>query len=107
MILRPFGKDCEENKGSYDLGDLSHLSSRRRWRLPSASSYWALRRVQMETCEPEKAETDRDGDEDGQHVHRRFRSALRETVSDESDMASAARKGVARPASATGTAMML
>ena len=60
-----------------------------------------------ETCEPQKTETDRDGNEDGEHVHRRFRSALRETVSDESDMASAARKGVARPASATGTAMIL
>lgn len=63
-------------------------------------------------CPEESGEADapqkqRNRDEDGQDFHYFNRIALRETVIDDNDMASAAASGVAIPTSARGTAMML
>lgn len=64
-------------------------------------------------CIDERREADatqqqRNRDEVGQHVHdQRTRSALSETVIDDDDIAKAAMRGVARPATASGTATRL
>ena len=56
-----------------------------------------------EGAEADEAKCDRDGDEEGEDVHRNLRTAFNVTVKDDSDMEIAAAKGVARPAIARGT----
>lgn len=56
---------------------------------------------------PDRAQKERDRDQDGQDFHARSLMALRETVIEESDIASAAARGVAAPTSAKGTATTL
>ena len=57
--------------------------------------------------EADAAERERHRDEPDEHLHQRTRSALSDTVIDESDIAAAAASGVAKPRSAMGTATTL
>ncbi len=59
--------------------------------------------------EPHSAKEQRDRDQKGEDFHRdyRRRRALSETIIDEVDIAIAAESGLARPMSASGTAMVL
>jgi len=61
-----------------------------------------------ETRKPQSTQNQRHGNKVNQNVHfRANRKALRDTEMEEADIANAAASGVARPASATGTAIQL
>lgn len=61
-----------------------------------------------EPCKANATQQQRNRDEISQDIHdQRTRSALSETVIDDDDIAKAAIRGVARPATASGTAITL